>query len=117
MEARLCIGPSTGDAVVERLVKFSQDVHGATCSKRDVHLRPDGVTVDLVCSDKTGGTVSTHAEITEPSSEAFHEITLSDHVREGFKMKSSIDGNWLGACPAGMPVGSVSKEPADSPTP
>ncbi len=95
--------------MIDQLVNTGRNARGVTCSKRDIRLRSDGVTVDWVCS-QNGRTASTHGEITEPSAEAFHEKTASDHIAEGFNTTGTIDGQWLGECPAGMRVGEMRRD-------
>ena len=106
MGGLVCLGAYAGDAMIDQLINTGRNGHGVTCSKHDIHLRPDGVTVDWVCS-QNGNNASTHGEITEPSAEAFRETTTSDHMTEGFKTTGTIDGKWLGECPSGMRVGEM----------
>ncbi len=102
---RICVDASMTD----RLVDASQHMKGVSCSKRDIRLRPGGATVDSVCS-MSGRTISTHAEINQPSPNAFHETvssTMTPAIAGHGSSNSAIDGAWQGACPAGMKAGDM----------
>ncbi len=105
MVSKICVDA----AMTDRLVDSSAHVQGVTCSKRDVHMRPGGAVVDTVCT--TGGrTITTHAEINMPTPASFHETvqaSFSPAIAGHSQQSSTVDGQWLGQCPAGMRAGDV----------
>jgi len=105
MTSKMCVDAT----MTERLVDAGQHMQGVTCSKRDIHMRPGGASVDSVCT-MAGRTVTTHADITETSPDAFHETissTMTPAMAGHASSNSTIDGTWQGACPASMKPGDV----------
>ena len=96
-------------AMSSRLVDDSQHMQGITCSKRDVHMRAGGATIDSICTT-AGRTLTTHADINMPTPVAFHETvmtTVSPAIAGHSQQSMTIDGQWLGQCPAGMRPGDM----------
>lgn len=105
MVMKICVDAAMSD----RLIDAGQHMRGVSCSKRDLHLRPGGATVDSVCTT-AGRTVTSHADIAMPTQTAFHETvqaSISPSMGGHGQQRSTVDGQWQGQCPAGMHGGDM----------
>ncbi len=98
------------DALGEKMAKSGSQMAGdVECSKHDVMAMPNGVMIDSVCkTHKT--TVTSHINITSTGDGTFHqtmESTFSPAINGRDKSNVTLDGKWLGACPATMKAGDL----------
>jgi hypothetical protein len=105
MHEKVCLDEST-----EKLMyQMGSNMNKQLCSKTDIHSTGSQYTVDTVCkfgnSTRTGHSVATfsgdtayHTEITSHA-----EPAVAGHTDS----KSTLDGKWVGACPADMKPGDM----------
>ena len=77
------------------------------CSKHDVQKSGDTVTIDATCT-RAGKTVTSHAVVTGSFDSAYSmTVTARSDALPGGTVNMTLDGKWLGACPAGQKPGDV----------
>ena len=104
-ETKLCIDKTTQ----QYLLSSGQSMEKSMCSRNDTSVSGATVRTDSVC--KIGGsTLTSHSEITYAGDSAFHGVTTG-HFSPAFmgttETRSTQDGKWSGACPAGMKPGDM----------
>lgn len=100
-----CLGKDT-DA---RLAELGRALNRKLCSKTDAHRTGSDYVVDSVCDPGIGGQASTHQVTTTSGDDAYRTVAKIHYDRPLPDGKSdatnTIEGKWLGACPADMRPG------------
>lgn len=104
--AKMCVDAAT-DA---EFYKMGAGMTQNACSKRDIRVNGNVVTVDSVCSFAGSRTSTTHATTTFAGDTAYR-TEAKIHYEPPFMNKSDTaiaqDGKWVGACAADMQPGDI----------
>jgi hypothetical protein len=93
----------TDTALEKRYSVFSANLRGNSCSKAEIHRTPMGVSFQSVCNFG-GATRTTTGTATGDFQSNFHMEAVT-HSTAGADSHISMDGKWLGPCPADMRPG------------
>jgi hypothetical protein len=108
----VCLGKDT-DA---RLAEFGRVQNKKMCSKSDAHRSGNDYIVDSVCDPGIGRQASTHQVTTMSGEDAYRTVAQIHYDRPlpGGKSdaSSTIEGKWIGACPADMKPGDQIMKPS-----
>ncbi len=106
MKTTICMDDTLGEKMATAGGQMGSDVK---CSKRDIMAMPNGAMIDSVCTmGKT--TVTSHVDVASSGDGTFHQTidsTFSPAIGGRDKSKVTMDGKWLGACPATMKAGDL----------
>jgi len=104
--AKMCIDAAT-DA---EFYKVGTGMAQSACSKRDIQVNGNVVTVDSICSFNGSRTSTTHATTTFAGDSAYR-TEAKIHYEPPLMNKSDTevaqDGKWVGACAADMQPGDI----------
>jgi Protein of unknown function (DUF3617) len=96
------------DAATDQLMQSSAGpLAQAACSKRDIQMSGNTVTIDSVCS-LGGKTATSHAVITGSFDSAYTmTVTSESDALPGGKMTMTMAAKWLGPCTADQKPGDI----------
>lgn len=95
------------DATEKLMYRVAMSASQKNCTKTDIHSTGSQMTSDSVCKIGTS-TRTSHTVMTFSGDSAYHtDITthVDPPVSNHADTKSTMDGKWLGACPADMKPG------------
>jgi hypothetical protein len=98
------------EALEKRFSAFSQGMAGRqTCSKREFHRTPAGIAFESICTSN-GSTRDSQGTATGDFQSHFHVDVVTHSTPagpRGAESHISMDGKWLGPCPAGTKPGDM----------
>jgi hypothetical protein len=102
---KVCMDASTEQLMLKAGAGASQKM----CSKTDIHSSNSQITVDSVC--KIGNSTTTgHSVTTFTGDTAYHTEVMTHFdppLANRADSKATMDGKWMGACPADMKPGDL----------
>ena len=100
----------TSPDVEKRVTAFSGPMNQKSCSKFDMHRTPGGMVFESVCN-RGGITVSSTGTMSGDFQTHYH-LDVASHMSPAAPGRPgdshvSMDGKWLGPCPAGRKPGDM----------
>lgn len=93
------------DAATEKVYSVVGQNAGRNCSQREIHPIPGGFAFNSTCAFN-GSTSVSSGTMTGDFQSHFH-MEMTSHRTPGGESHTTIDGKWVGECPAGRVPGDM----------